>query len=231
MQSDRMEQFLATQQRLGKDFSFDSWKRELEGDHGRSIRESAKIQSGQRAGEQEHDDAKPSQCQPAIDRLPAHEYPRSSRSPQSDNRNQGNRSSKLAKKWVGQKLLEVADAFEASQENRRRDSIYVYLSAVFRLVQHYRIRGRIKQLMHRAARFSGLSLPQNLEPFGFVIRCTSDPELVDDQLRSKYSRALRYYARFKKRQSLNAFARDRGGLNGLAARYTARLGSKARRGG
>jgi hypothetical protein len=62
------------------------------------------------------------------------------------------------------------------------------------------------------------------EPFGALIRCTSENRL-DRKMVSKWSRALRYAARFKKPSvPLKPFMKRRGGINGCAALYAEQLG-------
>jgi hypothetical protein len=63
------------------------------------------------------------------------------------------------------------------------------------------------------------------EPFAAIILCTADPAKVDYRTRSKWSRALRYSARFKRRkEALTVFMKRKGGINRCAARFVHRLG-------
>jgi hypothetical protein len=58
-----------------------------------------------------------------------------------------------------------------------------------------------------------------------VIVCTSDPAKVDDRMRSKWSRVLRYAAEYKDLdEPLLDFIKRRGGINKCAARFSRRLG-------
>jgi hypothetical protein len=126
---------------------------------------------------------------------------------------------------IRRELEAIVEAFEAAQEDRRRDGIYPYLSRVLRLVRRYGSNKRVGKLIRQVEKFAKLSAPTKVDPFSFIIRCTSDPDVVNDQLRSKYARALRYAARFKRRESLQSFSKARGGINGLATRYAARIGA------
>lgn len=70
------------------------------------------------------------------------------------------------------------------------------------------------------------------EPFAAIILCTADPAKVDYRTRSKWSRALRYSARFKARkETLTGFMKRRGGINRCALRFARRLGRGAFDGG
>ncbi len=63
------------------------------------------------------------------------------------------------------------------------------------------------------------------EPFAAIILCTAEPEKVDYRMRSKWSRALRYAAKYKRlEESLSAFIKRKGGINKCAARFARRLG-------
>jgi hypothetical protein len=58
------------------------------------------------------------------------------------------------------------------------------------------------------------------EPFGIVIFCTSDPELADAKMRSKWSRVLRFARKTKPgSQSLTEFIKSNGGLNECARKF------------
>ena len=58
------------------------------------------------------------------------------------------------------------------------------------------------------------------EPFGIVIFCTADPEIVDDKTRSKWSRVLRYARKAKPAgQSLTDFIKSNGGIDECARRF------------
>jgi hypothetical protein len=72
-----------------------------------------------------------------------------------------------------------------------------------------------------------LTLPE--DPFAVVIACTSDPKKADDKVRSKWTRVLRYAAKFKpEKELLRDFLQRKGGINSCAGRYTRRLGRKAK---
>jgi hypothetical protein len=133
-----------------------------------------------------------------------------------------------SKQSLRQRFADIADAFEHFQEQRRRDAIYPYLAAVFRLFKDYEKRGRLGRLVRRAQRFLGIAPNPRTEPFALLIRCTTDPDFIDDKTCSKWSRALRFAARFKRRSSLKAFMKRRGGINGCADRFAARLGRGSR---
>jgi hypothetical protein len=94
---------------------------------------------------------------------------------------------------IRRRLEKIRDAWKEFQASRERDAVYGYLEAVFAIVEHYKMRRRTKRLLRRAAKFSGLPLENNADPFTVVIRCTSDDN-ADSKTISKWARALRYVA-------------------------------------
>ena len=133
------------------------------------------------------------------------------------------KSADKAKKSLQQRLMHVWRAWEEFQETRDRDAVYEYLRAVFSIVQHYRWKGRTKKLIRRAFEFAELPFDKNADPFAAVIRCTCEQQL-DRKTVSKWSRALRYVARFKKRVPLKTFMKNRGGVNACAALFAECVG-------
>jgi hypothetical protein len=120
-----------------------------------------------------------------------------------------------------QDLLRVRNAWEESQGCRRRDGIYVYLTAVFDLVGWWTAEKRARQRAHEALRLRNLSPFDDEEPLAAVIRCTADPAKVDKRTRSKWSRALRYaISRKPIDEPLDQFIQRKGGINECAARLT-----------
>src|SRR5207248_6768586 len=112
----------------------------------------------------------------------------------------------------------VCTAWDVFQETRDRDAVYEYLRAVFSIVQHYDWKDRTKKLVRHAFKFAGLPVDIKADPFAAVIRCTSEQQL-DRKTLSKWSRALRYTARVRKRTPLKTFIKDRGGINACADLY------------
>jgi hypothetical protein len=120
--------------------------------------------------------------------------------------------SKALKISLRQRLERVSDAWDDFQASRARDAVYGYLDPVFAIVEHYKVRRRTKRLLRRAAKFSGLPLENNADPFTAVIRCTCD-DTVDSKTISKWARALRYVAHCKiPRIRLKKFMKEAGGV-------------------
>jgi hypothetical protein len=98
--------------------------------------------------------------------------------------------------------------------------VYIYLSSVFAVIMRWR---RLNCVVKNSKAVLRLSLnPSQMkpEPFGIVIFCTSDPEIVDAKTRSKWSRVLRYAARTKPAdQRLVDFIKSNGGLNDCARKF------------
>jgi hypothetical protein len=108
------------------------------------------------------------------------------------------------------------------QASRARDAVYDYLGAVFAIVMHYRVRRRTTRLLRHALEFANL-------PLTAVIRCTCG-DGANNKMISKWSRALRYVARFKERESgLRTFMKEAGGINARANLYAKHFGRGRRR--
>lgn len=123
----------------------------------------------------------------------------------------------------------IVDAFEDYRNSRRRDAIYWYLGAVYRVVTRFRGRRRTGRLMQRASVFASFPYDQKADPFSTIIRATT-AKMIDVRTRSKWSRALRYAA-YRKRapRQLKSFMKKRGGINACADRYAKLLGRGRRR--
>ena len=123
-------------------------------------------------------------------------------------------------------LERLRDIWEDYQSSRDRNGIYRYLNAVFELVSWWRHYGIAKIYARRAMCLKmGRPVDHVPEPFAAIILCTADPSKADYRMRSKWSRALRYTAEFKRRRvTLEEFMKRRGGINKCAARYARCLG-------
>ena len=112
-------------------------------------------------------------------------------------------------------LQRMESAWEDYQSSRDRDGIYRYLTPLFELVTwwaHY----DIAEIYARRAMCLKAGRPVDYvpEPFAAIILCTADSTKVDYRTRSKWSRALRYAAKFKRRsESLTSFVKRKGGIN------------------
>jgi hypothetical protein len=127
-------------------------------------------------------------------------------------------------------LADVKKQWANFQSSRNRDAIYGYLHMVFTQVEFWTRNPSEKGEALRAVRQQDpkLTLPQ--DPFAVVIACTSDPKKVDDKVRSKWSRVLRYAAKYKPDEELlRDFLQRKGGINRCAARYARRLGRNSKR--
>jgi hypothetical protein len=128
-------------------------------------------------------------------------------------------------------LADVRKQWVDFQSSRNRDAIYGYLHIVFMQVNWWAQNTLEKDEALGAAKQQNPKLPLPEDPFAAVIACTADPKKVDDKTRSKWSRVLRYAAKYKpEKELLRDFLQRKGGINKCAARYARRLGrnSKAR---
>jgi len=120
-------------------------------------------------------------------------------------------------------LAEVTRAWRIYRTTNGRDAVYIFLSRVFTVVSRWQqLNCAVKN--SRAALRRQLDAPQmKPEPFGIVIFCTSDSEIVDAKTRSKWSRVLRYARKAKPpNQRLTDFIKSKGGINACAARFARR---------
>ena len=120
--------------------------------------------------------------------------------------------------------------WELCQSTRDRNAIYEYLTAVFELVTVWVHEGTAVDYARWAIWLRGhRSAVLSPEPFATVIFCTADRKKADFRTRSKWSRVLRYAAKFKDLdEPLAAFIKRKGGINKCAARYARRLGRGGR---
>ena len=117
-------------------------------------------------------------------------------------------------------LAEMDRAWRKYRSINDRDAVYIYLASVFKVVMRWRFLD-CAQKKSRAALRLKLNPPQmNAEPFAMVIFCTSDPNITDAKIRSKWSRVLRYAARTKPAsQRLPDFIKSHGGINECARKF------------
>jgi hypothetical protein len=117
-------------------------------------------------------------------------------------------------------LAEVRNAWARYRSTNSRDAVYIYLEAVFALVTRWRRLNCTVKKSRTALRLQHDAPQMKPEPFGIVIFCTSDPEIVDAKTRSKWSRVLRYAKKAKLAgQSLTDFIKSKGGLNECARKF------------
>jgi hypothetical protein len=134
------------------------------------------------------------------------------------------KNSGATRKSLRDRLANVSCAWVDFEECRDRDAVYGYLSAVYCLERRYVGRRRKERLVRRAFQYAGLPIDTNSDPFAVVVRATCDREKIDNKTISKWSRALRYVAKFKKGTPLKTFIKNRGGLNACAALYAQHIG-------
>jgi hypothetical protein len=125
---------------------------------------------------------------------------------------------------VQRQIDKVDKRFRKFQSQRSRDLVFIYLGAVFKLASFWIRRGRSKKFIRACLQVSKPSLKLKPEVFAIAIFATSDGEELDAKTRSKWSRALRYVQIEKpKSETVRAFMKRHGGINGCAAEFTDRL--------
>jgi hypothetical protein len=132
------------------------------------------------------------------------------------------RECRISVKANGQPVILSASALSQTEIFfRDRNAIYGYLAVVFDLVMWWAAEDRAITRARWTLRLQGVDLPIIDEPFAAVILCTADRKKVDKRTRSKWSRALRYAAKYKtSAEPLAAFVLRKGGINQCAERFT-----------
>lgn len=129
---------------------------------------------------------------------------------------------------LDQDLARVADAWADLQSSHARDSVYSYLTAIYEVVEWWSADGKAESRARRALARHNIKKPEVIEPFAALIVASAHPTILDKRMISKWSRVLRYAAKFKSpSEPLAEFFEGRGGINDCAARYARRLGRRA----
>jgi hypothetical protein len=124
-------------------------------------------------------------------------------------------------------LADVKKAWTEYQSIRDRSAVYRYLHIVFMQVEWWQRKPDEKREALRVRDNPNMELPE--DEYAAVIMCTADPKKVDRKACSRWSRVLRYAAKYKpEKELLRDFLQRKGGINKCAARYTRRLGRKAK---
>lgn len=125
---------------------------------------------------------------------------------------------------LNQDIKRLRALWNKVQADRHRDAIFDYLSGVYEVIEWWTAEGRAIDRARKALRVNGLVPIEEPEPFAAVIAASVAPGRLDRRQLSKYARALRYAAvRECRAKKLKGFIKDRGGINGCAARFNRRL--------
>ena len=117
-------------------------------------------------------------------------------------------------------LAEVRRAWARYRSTNGRDAVYIYLTSVFRLVMRWRRLNCAVKNSRAALRLQHDAPQMKPEPFGIIIFCTTDLEIVDAKTRSKWSRVLRFARKAKPPgQRLTDFIKSNRGLNECARKF------------
>jgi hypothetical protein len=114
----------------------------------------------------------------------------------------------------------LREAWSEYQATKGRNSVYIYLSAIFRTVIVWRQQKRLQRNCDLAFRIQANPIEMNMESFALLIFCTSDLKKVDAKTRSKWSRALRAASNQKPNgMNLKKYIKSWGGINNCAAMF------------
>jgi hypothetical protein len=125
-------------------------------------------------------------------------------------------------------LADVKKAWTEYQSIRDRSAVYRYLHMVFMQVNWWQRKPDEKREALRVVKKDNPNMELPEDEYAAVIMCTADPKKVDRKACSRWSRVLRYAAKYKsEKELLRDFLQRKGGINKCAARYTRRLGRHA----
>jgi hypothetical protein len=126
-------------------------------------------------------------------------------------------------------LVDVRKMWTEYQSIRDRSAVYRYLHMVFMQLDRWQRKPEEMREALSTVRKEHPNITLPADEYAAVIACTADPKKVDGKTCSKWSRVLRYAARYKpEKELLRDFLQRKGGINKCAARYARRLGRKAK---
>lgn len=118
-------------------------------------------------------------------------------------------------------LARIGEAWMRYRTTASRNAVYIYLTAIYKVVTEWRRNGWADEYCGLALSFQTDHVDMEPEPFAILIYCTADSERIDRKTRSKWSRALRVAEACKKHdQSVREFIKDLGGINNCAALFS-----------
>jgi hypothetical protein len=123
---------------------------------------------------------------------------------------------------IDRDLRELESVWADVEMTRDRNAVLEYLQAVFRAVKRWDQQNRVKTLVRRAQAFAGIAADSNSDLFAIVIQATADN--VAAKTRSKWSRALRFVAAYRRGKPFMKFMIKHGGISGCATAFARRLG-------
>ncbi len=125
---------------------------------------------------------------------------------------------------IERQFAQARRAWLRYQSSRQRSVVYDYLTAVFEIVQCWKMLGTTRTWsLHALSAAENCRAVRTRDPVAIVIFCTSDPRVVDAKTRSKWSRCLRQADRFKPNdESLTSYIQAQGGINNCAHQWESR---------
>jgi hypothetical protein len=81
-------------------------------------------------------------------------------------------------------LAEMDRAWRKYRSINDRDAVYIYLASVFKVVMRWRLLDCAQKKSRAALRLRPNPPQMRPEPFGIIIFCTADPEIVDAKTRA-----------------------------------------------
>jgi hypothetical protein len=112
-------------------------------------------------------------------------------------------------------LARVAEAWHRYQSTRSRDGVYGFLDTIYEIGRRWNAENHVAEYCRWALKIQPASVPMYAKAYAVLIFCAGQ---VDDKARSKWSRVLRV-AEAQNATSIQAFVKDRGGINKVAAMF------------
>jgi len=112
-------------------------------------------------------------------------------------------------------LARAAEAWHRYQSTHSRDGVYGFLDTVYRIGRRWNAENRVAEYCRLALKLHQAPAPMYAKAYAVLIFCAGQ---VEAKTRSKWSRVLRV-AEAENATSIQAFVKDRGGINQVAAMF------------
>jgi hypothetical protein len=116
---------------------------------------------------------------------------------------------------VKEDLAEVAEAWSKYRSTHSRDAVYPLLDKIFGIGKRWKADNRVSEYSRLAVELKQAPVRMYAEPFGILLFAACD---IDAKTRSTWSRVLRV-AEANRATSIQAFVKERGGINQVAAMF------------
>jgi hypothetical protein len=180
LMSPRTVKYIEALARGGDNFDYDQWLKRAREEEAQATQGLTAITCREVVAAQVDDPINTSDSRDTRPRLGPAPISKPALSPRALCRPHSQAKSKTPKAPLMRWLERISSAWDDFQASRNRDAVYGFLSAVFEMVMHYKMRRKTKKLLRHAFKFAELPFDRNADPFTAVIRCTCD-DTVDNK--------------------------------------------------